>query len=222
MDLTKLGWKNISTAYTEEEAINKIKSHPPDLAIVDILLDTNSDDYPVITLLYEMKIGFIIMTQFQNKEFYDVISKYSPLAYFSKPIDMIALKYTVEKFFENQYTNSINEISIFKSSPNHIFVKKGEKYIKVAFKDIIYLMAEGNYVNIQLNKNKFIIRSSLKKSINLLPNYQFIRIHRNYIVNRNKITEYNAQSSTITVHNTSLPVGRSYKSTLINSLNHLR
>lgn len=68
-----------------------------------------------------------------------------------------------------------------------LFVKANNEHVHVNFSDILYLQAMENYVQIHLEK-KVITALTTMKSIELrLPTKQFLRIHKSYIVNLEKV-----------------------------------
>lgn len=97
----------------------------------------------------------------------------------------------------------------------------GSKF--VSLNDIIYISSERHYLNYYLNNfnpNLLIARGSIAEQTEQLGNYQFIRIHRQYLVNMNHIEVFDAYSSTLTVANSDkLPISQSYKKDAINQYN---
>ena len=214
MQLEDFGIKDIATAYTEESALQTIDQFKPDLALVDIRLNHNSDVLTVSKYLKSQNIPFIIMTQYKEENLYKNVSQLAPLAYFTKPLDYIALKYTVDSYFQDLEVGSGREDLIGDNIENFLFVKKGNKYLKVKFEDMIFIQAEGNYVTIQTLKAKFILRGSLKKSLQILPTKMFVQVHRNFVVNFTFVEIYDAENCQLHIEEYAIPVGRSFRSSV--------
>jgi len=70
-----------------------------------------------------------------------------------------------------------------------MFIKKKNALKKVSLQDILYIEVEDRYCNIITEKEKFVILISLTKISELLNKDKFIKTHRNYIVNADKIEE---------------------------------
>lgn len=70
---------------------------------------------------------------------------------------------------------------------DRFLVKKLGREFLVAAKDIEYAQAAGNYVNLHVNKREYPIRSTIADIENRLDKARFIRVHRSYIVNVDKI-----------------------------------
>ena len=101
---------------------------------------------------------------------------------------LYAMEMAVEKFYE--------QLNVFHSedqntvvSNDSLFIKKKKALKKVYMEDIVYIEVEDRYCNIITDTEKFVILISLTKIMELLDPLQFIRTHRNFIVNSSKITE---------------------------------
>ncbi|GAB3917902.1 LytR/AlgR family response regulator transcription factor [Mucilaginibacter boryungensis] len=69
-----------------------------------------------------------------------------------------------------------------------IFIKSGYEQIKVMFDQLLYLEAGGNYMSFILADGRRILsRLTMADTMILLPAGVFVRVHRSYIVNKNKI-----------------------------------
>jgi len=86
-----------------------------------------------------------------------------------------------------------------------IFVKSGYENIRVEFKDLLYAEALGNYVQLVLEDRKIITRLTMSEAEMLLSARGFLRIHRSYVVAKNRILKFDKKSLWIT--NTELPIG---------------
>jgi hypothetical protein len=85
-----------------------------------------------------------------------------------------------------------------------IAVKTGQKLNVVSVNDIFYLAADGDYVEIHADGKKFLKEQTMKYFAEHLPAERFLRVHRSYIVNTQKISrieQYGKQSLMITLHN---------------------
>ncbi|WP_179352092.1 LytR/AlgR family response regulator transcription factor [Winogradskyella vidalii] len=76
----------------------------------------------------------------------------------------------------------------FKKTGDYLFIKSGQKHIRINFNDIEYLESQKEYVCIHLIHSepvRTLIR--LKNIEDVLPSANFMRIHRSFIVNLNHI-----------------------------------
>lgn len=95
---------------------------------------------------------------------------------------------------------------------NHIVIKEGYDKYKIGIRDIFYLEAMKDYTKIVTATGKHLVLCTLAGLHEQLPAEKFIRIHRSYIVNRDKLDA--ARGNKIFIANQELPIGKSYKNAL--------
>jgi DNA-binding LytR/AlgR family response regulator len=102
-----------------------------------------------------------------------------------------------------------------------IFIKKGSSLVKLKLKDIIYIEALENYVTLNTRDDRFTIHFTMKAIENQLPAGIFIRVHRSFIINKSMIQTIKENSLDIIIGNAmkSIPVGKSFRDTLLNDIN---
>src|SRR5690606_22091339 len=116
--------------------------------------------------------------------------------------EVSAVDYLLKPFSLSRFLKACtkaNDLLTLKSGitkqADHIFLKEGYEQVKIMFDDILYIEAAGNYLNIFLNSlRKIMTRSTINDLSLLLPENDFTRVHRSYIVANNKVTRYNRQS----------------------------
>jgi len=99
-----------------------------------------------------------------------------------------------------------------------LFVKKNKRIVKVPLADISYIEVESKYSTLVTVEGKFIVRISLKDLLDKLPKNLFLRVHRNYIVNVKNIIEFDIEEYTVHLSNCVIPLGRSYRTDIVNLL----
>jgi len=100
---------------------------------------------------------------------------------------------------------------------NYIFVNNNSGSEKLNLNDILYIMANGDYVQIRTSRKKVVVHSSLKRMQKKLPATTFLKVHRSYIVNINKIVHVKTDS--IQIAEDIIPIGRTHKEIVRNKLN---
>ena len=104
----------------------------------------------------------------------------------------------------------------YAETPDFITVRADHRLYKLNFRDILYIEGQHEYVTFHTLQRKVTAYYSLKTLEEQLPAAQFVRIHKSYMVSLAHIDM--ADSRTITVHGRKLPVGSSYKDTLLSRL----
>ena len=89
------------------------------------------------------------------------------------------------------------------------FVKSDNTMYRIDFKDIHYIESDEDYVVIITSDDRYKLRQTLKYWDAKLPDEQFVRVHKSFIVNISKIEHISGNR--IIMNETSLPIGRSYK-----------
>ncbi len=174
------------------EGIKSINKNNPDLVFLDIQMPKLSG-FEMLELL-ETKPNVIFTTAYDQ--------------YALKAFEVNATDYLLKPFSKERFTDAINKIldkdngsnsdtnanklnSDFLQSEeklNRVVVKKNSKIIVIPVRNIKYLEAQDDYVNIITSEGSFLKQNRMKYYEEHLPN-SFIRIHRSYIANLNEIKE---------------------------------
>jgi two-component system LytT family response regulator len=103
---------------------------------------------------------------------------------------------------------------------NVIYVKSDYRIVRIDIGSIRYIEAMSEYLRISCDDKEkpVIVLLSMKKIEEHLPTNTFMRIHRSYIINLNKIREVK-KNHVILEGDASLPIGDNYKDTFMNYLN---
>ncbi|WP_052430580.1 GAF domain-containing DNA-binding protein [Hymenobacter sp. DG25B] len=111
--------------------------------------------------------------------------------------------------------------ALYMSSRNEIFVKHEQKLQRVKITDINFIEALGDYVNIHTITERLTIYTTMKDIESKLPTRTFLRVHRKYIVQLDKINSIEADAVIIDGPKGGLeiPIGQSYRAGLMGRLN---
>lgn len=101
----------------------------------------------------------------------------------------------------------------------NIFVRSNNTLLKIKFEDLLWVEALGDYVTFQMADKKHVVYATLRQVEEKLPQGQFLRIHRKYIVSLKKIEKI--EEGRVIVQQLPLPVGETFKASLLNWLNLL-
>lgn len=93
-----------------------------------------------------------------------------------------------------------------------IFVKENKKLHRVKLEDILFIESMGDYVTINLVDKHLTVKDSLKRYEDLLSKDLFVRLHRGFIVAKNRIDVINGNMVEVGVKK--IPVGRNYRDLL--------
>ena len=115
---------------------------------------------------------------------------------------------------------AMTEVTTQVDDDGTIYVKSDYKIVRIAIEHIRYIEAMSEYLRISCDdRNKpVVVLLSMKKIEEHLPSAKFMRIHRSYIINLDKITEVK-KNHVVIEGDVSLPIGDNYKETFMNYLN---
>ena len=104
-----------------------------------------------------------------------------------------------------------------KDQVKRLFLRSNKKHIQVVVENILYLEASGNYTKIILKENTISIREKITSLMELLPQDNFIQVHRSFAVAIQHI--YSIENNRIFIKEHSIPVGKLYKTQVDRILN---
>jgi DNA-binding LytR/AlgR family response regulator len=139
--------------------------------------------------------------------------------YLLKPYSFGRFLKAVEKAL-GQINNGKNDIDKPYITNNKLFVNLGGRIVGLNFEDIHFIKGESDYIEIKTSEKSFLVRDNLKKVQPMLEDFGFQRIHRSYIISLNKINSL--ENDTVEISKEKLPIGRSYKKLLLDSINRYR
>lgn len=189
------------------QALDFMQDHKVDLIFLDIHLPKISG----IDFLKSTPItsSVILTTAFPNfaLESYDL----NVVDYLLKPFSFPRFMKAVGK------AKNLTELSP-KQGIEALFIKSGHEYVKVERKDIIYVKSDSDYTEIILKNQKILSSESLKYWENELTDYDFIRIHKSFLINFSKVKK--VRSTQVQMDNQEkLPIGRAYKDAVTERIN---
>jgi len=142
---------------------------------------------------------------------------YNGVDYLLKPITYSRFCRAVEKIMK-YYAGRTVPVA---AGEEEIFIKKASTLVRLKLKEILYVEALENYVSVVTKDEKYTIHFTMRAIEQQLPSGLFVRIHRSYMVNKSVIRSISENSLTLYVGNTpkTLPVGKSYRDSIMNYIN---
>lgn len=128
-------------------------------------------------------------------------------------VDYLLKPYPAERF-NQAISRAVDQIQLdhFKDQiEESIIIKVNYTNRTVYLSEILFIESVNNNLHLHLNNgDSLVFRASLKSICEQLPNERFFRIHRSFIVPKEKITAYNAHQ--VIIRNKELPISTPYKS----------
>ena len=191
-----------------EEAKAGLTSNAVDLVFLDI-------EMPRVS-------GFDLLDDMTQKP--QIIFVTGKTKYAFKAFDYDAIDYLRKPIAEDRFLNAVHKAIVNYKLRNEegfddedfIFVKSNLKKRKVFLSELKYVEALGDYVKLVTEHDSLVVLSTMKAFEQLLPEDRFLRIHKSYIVNLDKVQRYNSKQ--IELENQSLPLSRNRKTDLVEAL----
>lgn len=142
--------------------------------------------------------------------------------------------YLVKPLTLPRFTKSVNKAKTFiidtpqkevdspsnKNAPEkELFVNIDRRLIKIDISSIKLIEAKGDYILLKTDTQNYTVHSTLKKIVEKLPEDQFLKVHRSYVINTSKIVDI--EDNSVLIDRDVIPVSRSNRPELMRRLNLL-
>lgn len=218
----------------EPKALEVVQMHAAKVPFLD-LQTTFIDAFEALPFLRQNKVDLIFldikMPDISGIEFAQIL-KNGPLVVFTtayseyavQGFDLDAVDYLLKPFSLARFTKACNKALEMKNvrageAPEFIFLKTGYEEEKVYLKDILYIEAAGNYMTYVLKERKLMCRQNVPEALQSLPEQDFVRVHRSFIVGVQHVSKIARQQ--VWVNGVEIPVGASYEEGLSKIKEHL-
>lgn len=229
--LKKLGYNVVGAATTGESAIEIAEEKLPDLVLMDIMLKGQMSGIDAATQIKEkLNIPVIFLTAYADESTLSKAKITEPYGYILKPFKEIDLHTSIEMaiYKHKKQTELKKERDLLYSlaegkggEGDIVFVKSNSRQVKVKTKDIYFVEALKDYVVINTATARYTIHSTMKDIQTKLPQNEFLRVHRSFIVRIDKIASIEQGNIVIEDLKKVIPVGGSYKDDLSERLNFI-
>lgn len=193
-----------------EAAIEILKKQAIDLILLDVEMQGMSGIDLLNELVQQPQVIFITS---ERKYAYEAF-QYQVTDYLQKPIKMNRFQEAVEKARKVQ-----TEIDSYKKQSTDIYIKIEGRYVRLSYDEILFFEYVGDYVRITTTKERFIIHSTLKSIDQKLKDARFLKVHRSFIINLDKIKDI--EENSLVIQGTVIPISRANKPILLGRLNFL-
>jgi len=205
------GLEVVSVCENARQALDDLVKEPVDLIFLDV-------EMPGLTgfdfLEHAVNVPQVILTT-AKEEYAFTAFQYDVTDYLKKPILLPRFKQAIEKA-----NIALQQNPSSKTVPKkEVYLKENGKFIRVSYEDILYFENVGDYVKVKTITGHHLVHSTLKGIEAKLDDPDFLKVHRSYIVNLNKIKDI--QENTLVIDRKVIPISRANKPLLMNRLNLL-
>ena len=214
--LAREGLKNTLTGISNVEIVESF-SNPID---ANKFLQNNTVDLMFLDIEMASLNGLDFAKSLVNKPLIIFITAYPQYAldsfevdtidYLVKPVRIEKLLRAINKA-ENYLTllqkNIDQEVAIIED--DYVFIKSDRKYVKIFFKEILFIEGLKDYVIIHVDGKKILTAMNVKTIFNQLPLRNFARVSKSYIVNTDHIIS--VDSNSVYIKDEEIPIGSNFK-----------
>jgi two-component system, LytTR family, response regulator len=212
------------------DAVESIREHEPDLVLLDIQMP-DIDGFGVVS-----EIGTDKMPQVVFVTAYD---QHAIRAFDINAVDYIVKPYTSERFHE-AVNRAMTRIAARADSPDlanveearllsilervtandvagsdRIIVRDRDRTRLIRARDVDWVESEANYVRLHIGAASYLIRGNLGKLEEKLAGFGFVRVHRRFLVNVERVTEvqpwFGGDAILVLANNTKVRLSRTFK-----------
>ncbi|MDG1871827.1 MAG: LytTR family DNA-binding domain-containing protein [Flavobacterium sp.] len=182
------------------------------------------NDVDLIFLDIEMPVisGFDFLDGLKIKP--QIIFITSKAEYAMKAFDYDATDYLQKPIALDRFNSSVKramdmhllKLDTKEEEGDHIFIKSNLKKLKIFTSKIKWIEAFGDYVRVVTEDDSNLVLSTMKSFESELSNKKFVRVHKSYIINIDKVERFNSKFAEIGL--TKIPLSRNKKEDLVKAL----
>jgi DNA-binding LytR/AlgR family response regulator len=184
---------------TVKDSVVFLSKNDVDLIFLDVEMPEGRGFDVLDNITYSSKV---VLTTSKTEYAYNAF-EYNVTDFLKKP-------FTYQRFLEA--IKKVSDISITKKENNeddHIFIKSDGKMVRLKNDDILYIESMGDYVKFVVEEKKYIVLNTIKNLETKINPQLFMKVHRSYIVNTNKVD--NIQDNTLFIKDSQIPVSKAFK-----------
>ena len=194
------------------EAFGLLQKLEIDLLFLDIRMpQLNGNDF-LKTLKNPPKVIFTTAFSEYALEGYDL----DVVDYLLKPIPFDRFLKAVNKACQLSIVKTDSSSVAEQKSESFVYFRADRKMVKVMLNKILYIESMKDYVKIFTQEGMLITKQSISSVEAMLPEREFVRTHRSFIVATRHIKSFT--SDLIEIHNTEVPIGKLFRNEVLKVL----
>lgn len=195
------------------DAFNIINAEKTDL----IFLDINMPEISGLSFAKSINKNIKIIFTTAYREYAVDGFNLQAVDYLLKPISFERLLQAINKYFdENSPVKSVVINKILPEKSKSFFVRSERKMIKISFDEILFVESLADYIKIYLNDKRVVTRETISNIEAKLPQKDFIRVHRSFVVSLANIDSFTSEF--VEINKKQIPISRSYKKVVLEML----
>jgi len=194
--------------YNAIEALNFLHENTVDI----LFLDINMPELSGLDMLKTLSNPPIVILTTAYSEYALQSYEFGVTDYLMKPIRFDRFLKAINRVLELKAETPSVATSPEKTTvpkETSFFIKVDGVQRKVRFEDILYIESKGNFVRLHLSDMRLMTADTLSNMDKKLSPHGFLRVHKSFIVNLEKLT--GLEGNRLLINDLKIPVGNSYK-----------
>lgn len=190
---------------------------------VDLMfLDIEMPDFSGIELVQQLAtppaVVFVTSRSDYAAETFNFIEKVQD--YLVKPVTLPRLLKAVERYQTLAPTASptatlplVHQSASPDPEAAHLFVKTDRKYVRIDLSELQYIESVGDYCLFKTERDRFTVHTTLKSVAERLDEAKFVKVHRSFIINLDKIKDI--EDYNLLIQDKVIPISRTHRALLM-------
>lgn len=201
--------------YNAIEALNFLHENSVDI----LFLDINMPELNGLEMLRTLNNPPVVILTTAYSEYALQSYEFGVTDYLMKPIRFDRFLKSVNRVLQTKTKSPSAETAPVKPAipkETSFFIKVDGVQKKVRFSDINYIESKGNFVRLHLQNERLMTADTLSKMAQKLNPHGFLRVHKSYIVNLEKVT--GLEGNRLLINDLKISIGNSYKQGVLKAI----
>lgn len=206
----------IDRCYNAVDALQVIHNEKIDLLLLDIQMPEITGIEMLKSLAHPPRVIFTTAYREYAVEAFEL----DVIDYLVKPISLERLIRSINRYHDRISQKNSPQASGSDPSNKTITIYSDKKNYRVNTSSILYVEGLKDYAMVHTDNGRLITRQTLKNLEDILPDEDFIRVHRSYIVPFHRLDSWTTYS--VSIKDKEIPVGRTYRKTIMDLLENIQ
>jgi DNA-binding LytR/AlgR family response regulator len=217
--LVDLGFDIVAVNSKPDQVIDTLEKEDVDIVLMDLFLSEKSTGIDIANeISKKMAIPVILLCGEDNID-QAQLTKALAFSLQFKPLKDAELVFNINAAVRIHQGNIKEDVLLAMKSKSYIFVRADYRLNKIRVNDIYYLEAKKDYVIIHTSDNVYTVHATMKDMVRVLPDDLFIRTHRSYIVNIDKVFSIKYPDLIIEGKMKTIQIGGLYRKSFFEKIN---
>jgi DNA-binding LytR/AlgR family response regulator len=194
---------------TIRDAISFLTQNTVDIIFLDIEMEDENGFDVLDQLVYSPQV---ILTTSKTEYAYNAFER-NVTDFLKKPFTYQRFQAATEKAIAAIEASGIKP----EEKEDHIFIKADGKLIRLLNDDILYVESMGDYVRFVTANKKYLSHNTIKCLEEKMNGLTFMKVHRSYIVNINKVA--NIRDNILLISNNEIPISKANRPEVMKRIN---